>query len=77
MRQVYPQPQRWTGQAPWSMEYWLFCNRLYNSLELADTLRRIRRCAIYYADGIWSEGSYPSENKTTAGRRQRRSRSTR
>lgn len=60
---IQPQPQLWRGHSPWSQEYWLFCNRLYNSLELADMLRNRRRCAIYYADGIWSEGDCANENK--------------
>lgn len=38
---IQPQPQLWRGHSPWSQEYWLFCNRLYNSLELADLERQI------------------------------------
>lgn len=55
---IRPPPQRWNGQPVWAMEYWLWCNQLYNSIELAEVLRKVRGCNIYYSSGMWWEDNH-------------------
>lgn len=64
MNQVSPQPQYW------AYLHWLWLNMLYSADELMGRFYRIH--------GVWYEFvEVKDENKTTVGRRQRRSRSTR
>ncbi len=48
---IRPPPQRWN-------DLWLWCNLLCTTDELAEVLRKVRGCNVYYSSGVWHEDNH-------------------